>query len=246
MRPGKAYTYSRSGSSWSYVTSFGASSNTDADQFGYSVSIDGYTAAVGSRLEDSAAQNAGMVAVHTRGTGGSNNWGLDYELFQDDAAQGDYFGEAVVIQSDWILGGSPFDDDEGSKSGSVSFQEIATTDSGTVEITVASSGSGAGGGNGSDGTGSGSGSGSGGNGSLQGDDGNEQPLVIMPAQSDQIGVLSSLGDRCCCDQCLAVAGPVDQDALTEETRLSQHPMRLPEAFGSVDSLFEGLQTGLFG
>lgn len=197
LRPGKAYTYSKSGSTWGYVTNFGSVSGTDADQFGYSVSIDANTAAVGSRLEDSAAQNAGMVAVHSRNTGGTNAWGLDYELYSDDAAQGDYFGETVVIDGDWIAAGAPFDDDAGNKSGSVYFQETATTDVATVEVLVAAAGGGQGGGSGGSG-GSGSGSGGGGSDNLESDDAGGDWFVANPTHTN---TQYSAGDRCCCSQC---------------------------------------------
>ena len=252
QRPGEVYTYERNGSSWGFTTSFGAESNTDADQFGYSVSLDGNKAAIGARLEDSAVQNAGLIAVHTRGTGGFNNWGLDYELFQDDAAQGDYFGEAVAISGDWIVGGSPFDDDEGSKSGSASFQEIATIDSGSVNITVASSGGGGNGNNGDEGEGSGEGSGSGGNGNLEGEDGDRSRLTLIPSRSEPIGVMTGEGARCCCDQCLAVSEvvtPVEQqqhEVVVDSENDGLAMQGLPRAFESVDALFGSTTRGLFG
>lgn len=252
LRPGKAYTYSKDGPAWSYVTTFGATSNTDADQFGYSVAIEGNTAIVGARLEDSAVQNAGMIAVHSRNTGGTNNWGLDYDLFQDEATQGDYFGEAIAISGDWIVGGSPFDDDEGSKSGSVSFQEIATTDSGTVNVTVGQAGGqgGSGGGSGDDGSGSGSGSGEGGSGNLEREEVDSRLSLLPMATSDSTGALSNEGDRCCCDACLAavpVVGlrPAADPSAGPAFGTGQLHGPLPPVFESVDSLF-GVSLDLFG
>ena len=249
LRPGRAYTYSKDGPAWSYVTTFGATSNTDADQFGYSVAIEGNTAIVGARLEDTVVQNAGMVAVHSRNTGGTNNWGLDYDLYQDEATQGDYFGEAVAISGDWIVAGSPFDDDQGSKSGSVSFQEIATTDSGTVFVTVAQAGGqgGSDGGSGDSG-GSGSGSGEGGNGNLESEGTDSRVSLLPPAANEAIGVASSEGDRCCCDACIAAVAsgePATTSPVGPAFGTGRLHGPLPPVFESVDSLF-GVIPNLFG
>ena len=247
-RPGKAYAFAKDGPDWSFENSFSAPTSSDEDQFGSAVAVSGNTAVVGSQLNDAVRQNAGIVAVHTRGTGGAGNWGLDYELYQDDWAQGDYFGASVAIYGDWIAAGSPFDDDEGSKSGSVSFQEYVTTHTGTVDIVTSSGGSGGSGGNHDEGAGgsSGSSSGSGGNSNLEGDDGDEQQQDGFVDLGGPISESSGEGSSCCCDQCLA--GVTRHTKSDSGFKLADGEMNelLTSAirFETVDSLFQ-FGEGLF-
>ncbi len=236
-RSGSAYTYSKSGPTWTFVKKIEAAVPTDEDQFGYDVALNGNTAIAGSRKHDGAAQNAGMVAVHQRNQGGTNSWGLDYELFTDDIAQGDYFGEAVAIDGDWILAGSPFDDDDGSKSGTVSFQEIATTDTGTVTIVVVSAGSKPPGGGSGGGSGSGDSSGSGGSGNQLAADADEP--VIPISSKTRLGTTRQDATRCCCSGCLTAFTPAQVSAGMTE------PPQGHSDFETLDDLFRR-RLGLFG
>ena len=237
-RPGAAYTYFRQGSAWNFEATFGAQSDSDQDSFGYAVDIEGSTAVVGARFEDSAFQNAGLVAVHSRTTGGTGTWGLDYELFGDDTAQGDFFGEAVGISGDYIVATSPFDDDDGDRSGTVSFQEIATTDTAQVTIATSSSGSGGSGGQedddaGSDNEDDGTSGGDGGNSNQEGDDGDEQDFAL--GLGERITTSSDEGASCCCDSCLGI--PVAESTHNNNDNMPDQLVATDLQFRQLDSLF---------
>ena len=246
-RAGMAYTYAKDGSNWTIQESFEAENPSDDDQFGYSVAIDGNTVVVGARESDVAKSNGGGFQVHTRNTGGTNRWGLDYEIFKDDANGGDYFGASVGISGDFVIAGAPLDDDDGSKSGTVSFQDIATTNNGNVTIALSSSGSGGNGNQGDDGSSndgsSGSSSGSGGSSNLLGDDADEQEqrpqLTNLKFSRTRTGVSTGEGSRCCCDQCLATVSGHQTSMETPSELVSQvqTEVRSDLHFRNLDSLF---------
>ena len=84
------------------------------DEFGYSVAIDGDTVVVGA----TGAGTGGAVYV-LRTTDGGATYGQVAKLTASDAASGDQFGYSVAIDGDTIVVGARFDDDDGTKSGSV-------------------------------------------------------------------------------------------------------------------------------
>ena len=93
------------------LTAFDASFNA---HHGWSVSIDGDTAAVGSP----DAQPAGAVYVYGRDVGGSENWGLAKRVTSSDGASVDLFGRSVSLDGDTLVVGATLDDDGGDASGS--------------------------------------------------------------------------------------------------------------------------------
>ncbi|MDQ3652920.1 MAG: FG-GAP repeat protein [Acidobacteriota bacterium] len=78
-------------------TKLTASDGATNDAFGISVAISGDTAVVGSRADDTAAgQRAGSAYVFVRSNG---VWSQQAKLTASDAAEGDWFGYSVAINS---------------------------------------------------------------------------------------------------------------------------------------------------
>ena len=74
------------------------------DEFGYSISIDGDYAVVGSPFNDDDGSNSGAAYVFMR-TG--SNWTEQQVLIASNANGGDRFGYSVDIDGDYIVVGAP-------------------------------------------------------------------------------------------------------------------------------------------
>ncbi len=92
----------------------------DGDYFGYSVSIDGDFALVGSPSEDlgrdNSVPNAGAAFVFRRD---GDTWVYEDSLMASDYAEGDQFGFSVAISGTIAAIGTPYDDVGGTNTGSV-------------------------------------------------------------------------------------------------------------------------------
>lgn len=86
------------------------------DQFGFSASIDGDTAAVGSPFDDDGGTSTGSVYVYTRSGG---VWTQQAKLTASDPAADDRFGFSVAVFGSTIAVGARLDDDGGASAGSV-------------------------------------------------------------------------------------------------------------------------------
>jgi len=102
-----------------------ASDGAEGDRFGFSVSIDGGYAIVGSPWDDDNGQNSGSAYIFTRS---GTDWTQQAKLLASDGAEGDDFGVSVSIDGDYAIVGAYFDDDNGGGSGSA----YVFTRSGTV------------------------------------------------------------------------------------------------------------------
>ena len=107
-RSGSAYVFTRSGSTWTEQAILAASDRGESDSFGSNVSISGNTVAV------SSSNNYGSVYVFTRS---GPAWEEQAKLSPSDTAEG--FGASLSIADNTVLIGAPFDDDNGTFSGSV-------------------------------------------------------------------------------------------------------------------------------
>ncbi|MFK7947394.1 MAG: fibronectin type III domain-containing protein, partial [Saprospiraceae bacterium] len=85
------------------------------DEFGRSVSISGDRAIVGARYNDDNGSNSGSAYIFELQNG---TWVETQKLLASDAATYDYFGLSVSISGDRAIVGAPYNDDNGSKSGS--------------------------------------------------------------------------------------------------------------------------------
>jgi hypothetical protein len=113
---GSAYIFKHSGTSWSLQQKLTAGSDAASqDNFGWSVSISGKYAIIGSWRDDDGGSNSGSAYIFVReGT----SWSLQEKLTASDAAIDDEFGVSVSIDGDYALVGAFGDDDGGSYSGS--------------------------------------------------------------------------------------------------------------------------------
>ena len=103
---GKAYVFTRSGTTWTEQAILQASDGVNGDAFGFAVGISGATAVVGARLDDvGATADQGSAYVFTR-TG--TTWTQTQQLFGVETTQrNDTFGGSVAINGDLIAVGAP-------------------------------------------------------------------------------------------------------------------------------------------
>ncbi|MEM1093860.1 MAG: T9SS type A sorting domain-containing protein [Bacteroidota bacterium] len=123
---GAAYVFARNGTSWTRQAILAAGDGAASDQFGYAVSInrDGTTVVVGSPDDDDNGSASGAVYTFTRS---GSTWTQQSKLVPAGSATDDRVGYAVDISSDglYIAVGSPYDDPNGSNSGSVYIYHFA-------------------------------------------------------------------------------------------------------------------------
>ncbi len=108
----KAFVFRKPSDGWNgtvyqlaELENFGSS----GDKFGYSVSIWGDYAAVGSPKNDANGNDAGKVQVYYRNQSGTDNWGHVKTLSNCTAT--DYFGMDVDLYNDILVVGAPQHDD---------------------------------------------------------------------------------------------------------------------------------------
>ena len=96
---GAAYIFVRSGSTWTEQAKIQASDKETGDVFGWSVSIsgDGSTAIVGTRLEDTGGDAAGAAYIFVRS---GSTWTEQAKIQASDSEASDYFGYSVSISGD--------------------------------------------------------------------------------------------------------------------------------------------------
>ena len=107
---GAVYLFERNqggADNWGEVKILRASDPQMTDEFGYSVSINGDTLAVGAFGEDGGpgdpAPSTGAVYVYERNRGGADNWGEVAILRASDAQASDNFSAVVSISGDTIV-----------------------------------------------------------------------------------------------------------------------------------------------
>jgi hypothetical protein len=118
INAGSAYIFTRSGGSWSQLTTLLASDKAASDYFGQAVAIsyDGNTVVVGAQGDDNVATDQGSAYIYMRS---DTNW-IQAKIVASDAAQTDYFGYSVGISGDGntVIVGALLNDDTWSDSGS--------------------------------------------------------------------------------------------------------------------------------
>lgn len=103
---GGAYVFTRSGTTWTQQAKLVATDGTPFDYFGFSVSIDGNTAAVGTLQDIGANFQQGSAYIFTRS---GTTWTQQQKLVASDAAAGDSFGNAVFVLGDTVMIGAAGD-----------------------------------------------------------------------------------------------------------------------------------------
>jgi FG-GAP repeat/Divergent InlB B-repeat domain len=115
LNSGAVYVFTRIGSVWSQQAYLKASNTEGADQFGYSVAIDGDTLVVGTGSEDSNATgvNGNQADNSTSGSGAAyvftrvgGTWTQQAYLKASNTGTDDDFGLSVAVSGDTIVVGA--------------------------------------------------------------------------------------------------------------------------------------------
>ena len=121
--PGSAYVFERPAGGWPGTLNEDArllaSDGLAGDYFGCSLSICDATVVVGAYASDANGTRSGSAYVFERPVGGwSGTLNEHGKLTATDGAQYDHFGESVSLSGQTVVVGAPYDDDNGSASGS--------------------------------------------------------------------------------------------------------------------------------
>ena len=102
---GAAYIFMKDtgAETWTQQAKLIASDAANSDQFGWSVSIDGDLAIVGSLNDDDGGSSSGSAYVFARD---GTNWSQQVKLTASDAAASDVFGNSVAIDGDFAVVGA--------------------------------------------------------------------------------------------------------------------------------------------
>jgi hypothetical protein len=112
---GSAYVFTRTGTTWTQQAKLLASDGAVYDSFGWSVSLSGDTALIGTPFDDDNGNSSGSAYVFTRiGT----SWIQPAKLLAADGAAADRFGWRVSLSGNTALFGVRWDEDNGVNSGS--------------------------------------------------------------------------------------------------------------------------------
>jgi hypothetical protein len=112
---GSAYIFRKEGGAWIQQAKLLASDASAQSQFGNSVSISGDYVVVGAYTSSDNGLYSGSAYIFKRD---GTNWTQEAKLLPSDGATYDYFGNSVSISGDYVVIGTPFDDDNGESSGS--------------------------------------------------------------------------------------------------------------------------------
>jgi hypothetical protein len=112
---GSAYIFKLTGKIWTEQAKLIASDGASNDSFGYSVSLDGDTALIGSYRDSDYGEFSGSAYIFTR-TG--TTWTQQAKLIASDSEAWDRFGFSVSLYDDTALISAEGDNDNGQNSGS--------------------------------------------------------------------------------------------------------------------------------
>ncbi|MES2466189.1 MAG: FG-GAP repeat protein [Verrucomicrobiota bacterium] len=116
---GAAYVFVRDGGVWTFQAYLKASNTDTGDYFGYSVALDGNTAVIGARYEDSAATGvngdqtsnaaafSGAAYVFVRS---GSTWSQQAYLKASNTGEYDSFGVSVALDGNTAVIGAPAED----------------------------------------------------------------------------------------------------------------------------------------
>ena len=111
---GSAYVFIRTGGAWIVEAKLTGSSQAFGSMFGWSVAIDGDTAAVGALGDFTNGPGSGAVYVFTRSNG---VWTEQAKLTASDASNDHNFGRSVAISGDTAIVGAYLEDTGGGEAG---------------------------------------------------------------------------------------------------------------------------------
>ena len=117
LESGSVYVFSEQlDGSWAQTGKLVAEDQWTADQFGWSVSLNGEFAIIGAPFDDDAGMNSGSVYIFTLQEGGM--WAQASKHTASDGDAYDQFGISVSIQSGAAVVGAHLDNDGGTDVGS--------------------------------------------------------------------------------------------------------------------------------
>jgi len=108
---GSAYIYRLSGNGWNLEQKITPNDGSSGDHFGASVAIQDDRAVVGAW----SSGDYGAVYIFTYQSG---NWVQTDKIIPVDGSSGDRFGWSIDLDANYLVAGSPWDDDKGDGSGS--------------------------------------------------------------------------------------------------------------------------------
>lgn len=106
IQQGSAYVFTRSGTTWTQQAKLTAGDGTAFDYFGFSVSVDGDTAAIGTLQDVGSNFQQGSAYIFVRN---GTTWTEQQKLTAADGAAGDSFGNSVFVLSDALMIGAAGD-----------------------------------------------------------------------------------------------------------------------------------------
>ena len=118
---GSVYVFVKPSAGWSHgfeTAKLTASDAADDDEFGRSVAVDDDIIVAGANRDDHSGSDKGSVYVFVKPSGGWVDATETAKLTASDAAANDEFGHSVAVSAQTVAAAAPFDDDEGSDSGS--------------------------------------------------------------------------------------------------------------------------------
>ena len=108
---GAAYLFARTqggANNWGQLQKLLPSDELSGDNFGWTLSLDAQTLAVGSPRNDQLGNDSGAAYVFSRGPEGTNVWAQVRKLTPVQVLNNDQFGYAVSVSRDKVLVGMPF------------------------------------------------------------------------------------------------------------------------------------------
>ena len=112
---GSIYVFVRNGAAWSFQQKLLASNGQVRDAFGLTVSLDGDTALVGANGNDTKGSESGCAYVFVRN---GSTWSQQKILYASDGDSSDRFGSSVFFSGQTVIVGAPYDEQNGTNSGS--------------------------------------------------------------------------------------------------------------------------------
>ena len=112
---GAAFVFERNGTEWQPQAKLSPSDGAIGDAFGWAVTVHGDTLVAGAQNDNDNGSSSGSAYVFVR-TGAL--WSQQAKLLPDDGDNNDIFGNTVDIDGDTVVVGAPWDEDNGSSSGS--------------------------------------------------------------------------------------------------------------------------------
>lgn len=102
---GAAYVFTNAGGTWTQTAELSANDEANGDEFGWSVSLNGNTALIGSMLDNvNGNTNQGAAYLFTNSGG---TWTQTQKLTADDGGSNDAFGSSVSLSGTTAIIGSP-------------------------------------------------------------------------------------------------------------------------------------------